>query len=145
MNLLIERLAVAYYALTKKEYYFAGVDNPGKVDRGTVSYYNTWDTPTHHPFLSAVGEDTVNIIKEKLGGCPDEGPRTSVEPMNRHEITSRLPYVTDPRAQKLWEFLEKYMIVDKENFNNDTLTIPAYRVLDALSMINQDKIEYSEG
>lgn len=60
------------------------------------------------------------------------------------EIESRLKYLTDPKAKQLWEFLSDYVqqTFDPNNCQS-TLVIPAYRVLDALSMINQDKIEYS--
>ena len=66
------------------------------------------------------------------------------ELLNRIEIQSRLNYLTDPKAKKLWEFLSGYV---NESFDSDncqsTLVIPAYRVLDALSMINQEYIAYS--
>ncbi len=52
-------------------------------------------------------------------------------------VKSRLKYVTDSDAKKIWRFLEQYC-----NVLDGTATIPAYRVLDALSMIDQDKIEY---
>lgn len=86
-----------------------------------------------------------HINNEYVDKASNEELQSSTKLEKYIEITSRLPYVTDPTAQKLWKFLEKYSIIDKENFNNETPTIPAYRVLDALSMINQDKIEYSEG
>ena len=54
------------------------------------------------------------------------------------EIKSRLKYVTDPKAQNIWNFLVSYLY-----WADGKISIPAYRVLDALSMINQDKIEYS--
>lgn len=53
------------------------------------------------------------------------------------EIKSRLKYVTDPKAQNIWNFLVSYLC-----WTDGKISIPAYRVLDALSMINQDKIEY---
>lgn len=66
------------------------------------------------------------------------------ELLDRIEIQSRLKYLTDPKAKKLWEFLSRYV---HESFDSDncqcTLIIPAYRVLDALSMINQEEIVYS--
>ena len=59
----------------------------------------------------------------------------------RKEIASREQYLTDPKAKKLWEFLIRYCYLPKDE--NGCITIPAFRVLDALSMINQNKIEYS--
>jgi hypothetical protein len=59
----------------------------------------------------------------------------------RKEISLREQYLTDPKAKKLWEFLIGYCHLPKDE--SECITIPAYRVLDALSMINQDKIEYS--
>lgn len=59
-----ERLHVAYYALTKKEYYFAGISSRKSGYSDSVCYYNTLDTASCHPFLSAVSEDATNIIKE---------------------------------------------------------------------------------
>jgi hypothetical protein len=65
------------------------------------------------------------------------------ELLDRIEIQSRLKYLTDPKAKKLWEFLSRYV---QEHFDFDNshcaLLIPAYRVLDALSMINQEEIRY---
>lgn len=57
----------------------------------------------------------------------------------RVKLKSAIKYVTDPKAQNIWKFLQPYLYWD----NNDKVSIPAIRVLDALSMINQDKIEYS--
>jgi hypothetical protein len=66
------------------------------------------------------------------------------ELLSRIEIQSRLNNLTDTNAIKLWEFLSGYV---QESFDSDncqsTLVIPAYRVLDALSMINQENIAYS--
>ena len=60
------------------------------------------------------------------------------------EIESRLKYLTAPKAKQLWEFLSGYVQQTFDSNNcQSTLVIPTYRVLDALSMINQDKIEYS--
>jgi hypothetical protein len=56
------------------------------------------------------------------------------------EIKSRLQYVTDPKAQDIWNFLVPYL-----SWDGYKVTVPAFRVLDALSMINQDRIAYSEG
>lgn len=66
------------------------------------------------------------------------------ELLSRIEIQSRLNNLTDTNAIKLWKFLSGYV---QESFDSDncqsTLVIPAYRVLDALSMINQENIAYS--
>lgn len=56
------------------------------------------------------------------------------------ELKSRLQYVTDPKAQDIWNFLVPYL-----RWDGYKVTVPAFRVLDALSMINQDRIAYSEG
>jgi hypothetical protein len=63
--------------------------------------------------------------------------------MFREEILSRVSYLTDKKAIKLWDFLKKYVQETKDSEGDIHLMIPAFRVLDALSMINQDKIEYS--
>lgn len=66
------------------------------------------------------------------------------ELLDRIEIQSRLKYLTDPKAKELWEFLSGYVQVRFDsNSCQSTLVIPAYRVLDALSMINQEYIAYS--
>ena len=65
---------------------------------------------------------------------------------NEIEITSRLPYITNEKARKVAEFLLDYMHKDyKEVYSNGTIYVPMYRVLDALSMIDQEKIQYLEG
>ena len=53
------------------------------------------------------------------------------------------PYLTDKKAIKLWDFLKGYVHETKDSEGDTHLMIPAFRVLDALSMINQYKIEYS--
>lgn len=60
------------------------------------------------------------------------------------EVASRLGYITDPTAQKLWNFLVDYQKTYEDKFGDTHHVIPSFRVLDALSMINQDKIEYRE-
>lgn len=61
-------------------------------------------------------------------------------------IASRLPYITNEKAKKVVEFLFPYLEKDyKEVYSNGTIYVPMYRVLDALSMIDQEKIQYSEG
>ena len=54
------------------------------------------------------------------------------------ELKSIMKYITDPKAQSIWNFLVPHLYWD-----DGKVSIPAFRVLDALSMINQDKIEYS--
>lgn len=54
-------------------------------------------------------------------------------------IKSRIKYVTDERAKKVADFLMGYSY--KEN-GEDRFVVPMFRVLDALSMINQDIICY---
>lgn len=61
------------------------------------------------------------------------------------EIASRLEYITDPTAQKLWNFLVDYQDTYEDKYEITHHVIPTFRVLDALSMINQDKIEYGVG
>lgn len=63
--------------------------------------------------------------------------------MFREEILSRVSYLTDKKAIKLWDFLKKYVQETKDSEGDIHLMIPAFRVLDALSMINQEKIGYS--
>lgn len=62
---------------------------------------------------------------------------------NSMVIASRVHYLTDKKAIKLWEFLKGYVQETKDTEGDTHLMIPAFRVLDALSMINQDKIGYS--
>lgn len=75
--------------------------------------------------MKSLNQRLIDEQKEKLKSYP--------------EIQSRLPYVTDPTAKKLWEFLSNECLYNLA----DTPFIPADVVLDALIMINQDKIEYS--
>ena len=83
--------------------------------------------------LNKTQSELFDLVK---GLLPDEA-----EIRGRKEISSREQYLTDPKAKKLWEFLIGYCHLPKDE--NECITIPAYRVLDALSMINQNKIEYS--
>ena len=83
--------------------------------------------------LNKTQSELFDLVK---GLLPDEA-----EIRARKEISLREQYLTDPKAKKLWEFLIGYCHLPKDE--NECITIPAYRVLDALSMINQDKIEYS--
>lgn len=62
------------------------------------------------------------------------------------EISSRMKYIQDERAQKVAQFILEYAFADdKQVYTNGTILVPVFRVLDALNMINQDNIEYSEG
>ena len=83
--------------------------------------------------LNKTQSELFDLVK---GLLPDEA-----EIRARKEISLREQYLTDPRAKKLWEFLIGYCHLPKDE--GECITIPAFRVLDALSMINQDKIEYS--
>lgn len=61
-------------------------------------------------------------------------------------ISSRMKYIKDEKAMKIAEFLFDYCFKDiKEVYTNGTILVPMFRVLDALIMINQDKIQYNEG
>lgn len=61
--------------------------------------------------------------------------------LERIEIKSRLPYIKDEGAKKVADFLLDYSYSDEEG----RLVVPTYRVLDALSMINQERIGYCGG
>ena len=61
------------------------------------------------------------------------------------EVVSRMKYIDNPKAKKVAEFIMDYAFRDtKQAYTNNTILIPLYRVLDALIMIDQDKIEYRE-
>lgn len=65
---------------------------------------------------------------------------------NDIRISSRIPYITDEKALKLWDFLKGYIdVIHNDEYNKELIVIPVFRILDALSMINQDKIDYCEG
>lgn len=64
---------------------------------------------------------------------------------NDISISSRIPHLTDKKAIDLWNFLKDYVRETKDTEGDTHLIISAFRVLDALSMINQDKIGYCEG
>lgn len=61
------------------------------------------------------------------------------------EISSRIKYINDAQALKLWDFLNRFQYKYNDKYGSEHIVIPSFRVLDALSMVNQDKIEYSEG
>ena len=61
------------------------------------------------------------------------------------EVSSRMKYIDNPKARKVAEFIMDYAFRDTEQvYTNNTIIVPLYRVLDALIMIDQDEIEYSE-
>ena len=61
------------------------------------------------------------------------------------EVNSRMKYIGNPNARKVAEFIMNYAFRDtKQVYTNNTIIVPLYRVLDALIMIDQDKIEYRE-
>lgn len=63
---------------------------------------------------------------------------------NYPEVFSRMKYIQDEKAKKIAEFILDYAFVDaKEIYTNGTILVPVFRVLDALSMINQKELEYS--
>lgn len=64
---------------------------------------------------------------------------------NRPEVSSRMKYIQDEKAKKVAQFILDYAFVDdKEIYTNGAVLVPIFRVLDALSMINQEEINYSE-
>ncbi len=67
-----------------------------------------------------------------------------INPSINVELASRIKYINDPTAKKLWDFLGQYTYSYEDKYENSHEVIPTFRVLDALSMINQDKIEYSK-
>lgn len=61
------------------------------------------------------------------------------------EVSSRIKYIDNPKAKKVADFIMDYAFRDTEQvYTNNTILVPIYRVLDALIMIDQDEIEYSE-
>lgn len=61
------------------------------------------------------------------------------------EVSSRMKYIDNPKAKKVADFIMNYAFRDTEQvYTNNTIIVPLYRVLDALSMIDQDEIEYRE-
>ena len=61
------------------------------------------------------------------------------------EVSSRMKYIDNPKAKKVANFIMDYAFRDTEQvYTNNTIIVPLYRVLDALIMIDKDKIEYRE-
>ena len=61
------------------------------------------------------------------------------------EVSSRMKYIDNPKAKKVADFIMDYAFRDTEQvYTNNTIIVPLYRVLDALIMIDQDEIKYSE-
>ena len=61
------------------------------------------------------------------------------------EVSSRMKYIDNPKARNVAKFIMNYSFRDTEQvYTNNTIIVPLYRVLDALIMIDQDKIEYRE-
>lgn len=61
------------------------------------------------------------------------------------EVVGRMKYIDNPKAKKVADFIMDYAFRDTEQvYTNNTIIVPLYRVLDALIMIDQDEIEYSE-
>ena len=61
------------------------------------------------------------------------------------EVSGRMKYINNPKAKKVANFIMDYAFRDTEQvYTNNTIIVPLYRVLDALIMIDQDKIEYRE-
>ena len=61
------------------------------------------------------------------------------------EVSSRMKYIDNPKAKKVADFIMDYAFRDTEQvYTNNSIIVPLYRVLDALIMIDQDEIEYSE-
>lgn len=54
-----------YFVLTKKEIYFAAINNRVIEKSGAVRYCITKDTKTNNPFLQAIISD-INTISENL-------------------------------------------------------------------------------
>lgn len=61
---MLERLKIAWYALTKREYIFYAIDRREYGKSGAVAYYRTLDTKNDTTFLSTVQEDIENLKKE---------------------------------------------------------------------------------
>ena len=100
---------------------------------------------------SDVPYPTVDNIREILEIAPSEFAKknevlshlSQEDILNSLEITSREQYLDDKKAIKLWNFLKRYVGIELSKYGQENIYIPAYIVLDALSRINQDKIEYS--
>lgn len=62
---MLERLKIAWYALTKKEYVFYGVDRRDCENSGGVAYYKTSDTKGDTQFLTSI-QVHIEILKSTL-------------------------------------------------------------------------------
>lgn len=62
---MLERLKIAWYALTKKEYVFYGVDRRDCENSGAVAYCKTSDTKGDTLFLSTI-QAHIEILKSQL-------------------------------------------------------------------------------
>lgn len=52
-------------------------------------------------------------------------------------------YIKNPKAINVADFVIGYSFRDSEEvYTNGTILVPLFRVLDALSMIDKDKIQY---
>lgn len=62
---------------------------------------------------------------------------------NSVEVSSRMRYIKNPKAINVADFVIGYSFRDSEEvYTNGTILVPLFRVLDALSMIDKDKIQY---
>lgn len=62
---------------------------------------------------------------------------------NSVEVSSRMRYIKNPKAINVADFVIGYSFRDSEEvYTNGTILVPLFRVLDALSMIDMDKIQY---
>lgn len=100
---------------------------------------------------SDVPYPTIDKIKKIMEIAPSEFTKknealrrlSQEDILNSLEITSRERLLHDTKAIKLWNFLKKYIGIELSKDEHENIYIPAFIVLDALSMINQNKIEYS--
>lgn len=80
------------------------------------------------------------ILKDKLERLINEVDNS--EYANDSSITSRLPYIQNETAIRLWNLLKQYNQTVESDGGNLSV-IPTFRVLDALSMIDSENIGYS--
>lgn len=64
-NIFFIKLKLIYFVLTKKEIYFAAINNRVIKKSGAVRYCITKDTKSNNPFLQTIISD-VNTISENL-------------------------------------------------------------------------------
>ena len=81
------------------------------------------------------------ILKDKIERLIKEVDNS--EYINDSSITSRLPYIQNETAIRLWNFLKQYNQTVESDDGNLSV-IPTFRVLDALSGIDSENIGYSE-